>query len=328
MAKIGFTSTIPQEVIFASGNIPLDLNNLFITDKDPVSLIEIAEAKGFPRSSCSWIKGIYGAIVKYGIDTVVGVIEGDCSNTFALMEILSDEGVSIIPFRYPKDGQRSALFEEIGRFCKILKVDWKKVMQTKRELDFIRRKLKIIDRLTYLDRKVCGFENFIYLLSSSDMEGDFKNFYEKINSFLKEAVLRATLTNKIRLVLLGVPPIFSNLHRFVFEKGADFVFNEIPRQFSMPYLTSDLVLQYSMYTYPYHIEKRLKDIEIEITKRKVSGIIHYVQSFCFRQIEDILIKKRFKNLPILTLEGDRPKELDGKERVQVEAFLESIQFKM
>jgi benzoyl-CoA reductase/2-hydroxyglutaryl-CoA dehydratase subunit BcrC/BadD/HgdB len=55
----------------------------------------------------------------------------------------------------------------------------------------------------------------------------------------------------------------------------------------------------------------------------VDGIIHYVQSFCFRQIEDLIVRKRFK-LPILTLEGDRPGPLDARTRIRIEGFVEMI----
>ena len=53
------TSSIPVEVLYAAGRVPVDLNNIFITDKDPSALIAQAEEEGFPRSVCAWIKGIF-----------------------------------------------------------------------------------------------------------------------------------------------------------------------------------------------------------------------------------------------------------------------------
>ena len=44
--KIGFTTTIPVEIVLASGKTPVDLNNIFILDDDAAGLVSEAEAKG------------------------------------------------------------------------------------------------------------------------------------------------------------------------------------------------------------------------------------------------------------------------------------------
>jgi len=49
-----------------------------------------------------------------------------------------------------------------------------------------------------------------------------------------------------------------------------------------------------------------------------------VQSFCFRQMHDRIIRERL-HLPILTLECDRPGPMDGRSRTRIEAFLEMIE---
>jgi benzoyl-CoA reductase/2-hydroxyglutaryl-CoA dehydratase subunit BcrC/BadD/HgdB len=56
----------------------------------------------------------------------------------------------------------------------------------------------------------------------------------------------------------------------------------------------------------------------------VDAVVHYVQSFCFRQIEDLIIRKKLP-LPILTLEGDKPTPLDARTKIRIEAFLEMLQ---
>ena len=60
----------------------------------------------------------------------------------------------------------------------------------------------------------------------------------------------------------------------------------------MPFPMEDLVEQYRKYSYPYGIFYRLEDIEQELKKRQVDGIIHYAQSFCYRQIEDLIVRKK------------------------------------
>lgn len=101
------------------------------------------------------------------------------------------------------------------------------------------------------------------------------------------------------------------------------MFNEVQRQFAMPYEVDDLVEQYRLYTYPYGVFYRLEDIQKEVEKRQLDGIIHYVQSFCFRQIEDMIYRDKL-DLPILTIEGDAPGKVDARTRLRIESFLEML----
>ncbi|MDO8745627.1 MAG: 2-hydroxyacyl-CoA dehydratase, partial [Candidatus Brocadiaceae bacterium] len=67
---IGITSTIPIEIVFAAGYIPIDLNNIFVCDPSSYKMVEDAESSGLPRNTCAWIKGIYSAVMKYRIKKV------------------------------------------------------------------------------------------------------------------------------------------------------------------------------------------------------------------------------------------------------------------
>ena len=108
---------MPVEVILAAGAIPVDLNNLFVSDAEPLSLVSIAEKAGFPLNTCAWIKGIYGATLKYGIQEVICVTGGDCSNTLMLMEVLRHRGVKTIPFAYPAAPDEGQVAATIGRLA-------------------------------------------------------------------------------------------------------------------------------------------------------------------------------------------------------------------
>jgi benzoyl-CoA reductase/2-hydroxyglutaryl-CoA dehydratase subunit BcrC/BadD/HgdB len=101
------------------------------------------------------------------------------------------------------------------------------------------------------------------------------------------------------------------------------VFNEIQRQFSMPPDSDALVDRYLKYTYPYHVAHRLEDIAQEIRRRRLDGVIHYVQAFCFRQIEDIVLRRAI-DTPVLTIEGNRPGRIDLRTKVRIEAFLDML----
>ncbi|WP_243371013.1 2-hydroxyacyl-CoA dehydratase [Geotalea sp. SG265] len=323
MSRVGFTSTIPVEILVAAGKTPVDLNNIFITSERSAQLIEEAEVAGFPRNVCGWIKGIYATVLESGIDEMIAVTEGDCSYTKALMEILSMGGITVVPFAYPMDRNPQTLKAEMEKLMAHFGVDWKEVDRAKARLDAIRRKVAEIDRLTWQENKVAGEENHYFQVCTSDFNSDPATFEQEVDAFLAEAAARPVFGRQIRLAYLGVPPILSELYPFLESLGARVIFNETQRQFSMPYDTADLVEQYRRYTYPYDIFHRITDIELEIARRRIDGIIHYVQSFCFRQIEDMVIRRKL-HLPILTLEGDKPARLDARTRIRLEGFVEML----
>jgi benzoyl-CoA reductase/2-hydroxyglutaryl-CoA dehydratase subunit BcrC/BadD/HgdB len=324
LRRIGFTTTIPLEVLIAAGAVPIDLNNVFITNPASNNLIDDAELAGFPRNVCGWIKGIYGAVEASGITEMIAVTEGDCSYTKALMEVLSLQGVRVYPFAYPASRDAAALRVEIEKLMGHLGVRWDAVRAAKIRLDRIRCKVHEIDRLSWQEDRVSGEENHYFQVCTSDMNGDPDRFEAEVDLFLAKASCRPARRESLRLAYLGVPPIVSGLYGFLEGLSARVVFNETQRQFSMPYGISDLVEQYRAYTYPYDIFHRIEDISREIKARRVDGVIHYVQSFCFRQIEDMVLRKSI-SLPILTLEGDKPSPIDARTKIRVEGFLELLE---
>ncbi|MGA3173889.1 MAG: 2-hydroxyacyl-CoA dehydratase [Syntrophorhabdales bacterium] len=318
----GFTTTIPLEVLFAADVKPCDLNNLFVTHPDPLHYVAIAERDGFPTNMCNWIKGIYGVVKELPFDTVVAVLEGDCSNTRALAEILSYRGVRIVPFSFPYDRQRESLAREIRRFMGEFGADEGRVAAVSAHLQEVRRSLAEIDRMTWEDRLVTGLENNLWQLSASDMEGDYEAYGRKAGAFIQEAKGRAPVGG-IRVGYIGVPPISPELHAFVEASGCHIVYNEVQRQFSLPYFSGDIVDRYLRYTYPYGIFARIADIKEEIGRRSIAGVIHYVQAFCHRMVEDIIIRESLE-VPVITIEGDLPKQLDTRTKTRLEAFIEML----
>ena len=322
--RIGFTTTIPVEVIIAAGLIPIDLNNLFITDNDRDTLINKAEWDGFSTTVCGWIKGIYSTVLKHHIKTVIAVTEGDCSNTHALMETLMEHHVRIIPFGFPYDRDQVVLNAQIKSLCRHFRVSTAQVKKAKQRCDKVRGIVHQIDRLTWRENKVTGKENHLWQVQCSDFNTDPTRFALAAKEFLEQTRKRKPLSEDIRLGFIGVPPIFDDIYEYIEKCGARVVFNETQRQFSMPFRTRSIITQYTRYTYPYDIYGRIRNIKTEIRRRHIDGIIHYVQAFCFRQIQDIVIRKKLAGLPILTLEGDNPGPLDTKSKLRIEAFIETI----
>ena len=264
MHRVGFTTTIPLEVILAAEKVPVDLNNVFITSPRSHQMIEEAEIDGFPRSICGWIKGIYAAVLESGIKEIIAVTEGDCSNTRALMEVLSLKGVETIPFAYPHDRDPESVRYEIEKLMRHFGVGWEAVNLTRERLGRIRRKVREIDRLTWEENLVTGQENHYFQVCTSDMNGDPDRFEAEVDAFLAGVRERKPFNDQLRLAFIGVPPIFDDLYPFLESLGARVVFNETQRQFAMPFDTPDMVEQYRAYTYPYDIFHRLSDILLEL----------------------------------------------------------------
>ncbi len=320
---IGMTSTIPVEIVLAAGYTPIDLNNTFVTSDESEKLLGRAESAGFAHNICAWIKGIYSAVMHHGVKRVIAVTGGDCSNTLALAEVLSRRGIEIIPFDYPLKRDRASLMEQMEKLRETLSAAWPDICDTKRRLDSIRKKLTDLDRLTFHDNVVSGFENHLFLVSSSDFNSDPDLYERELDEFLEKARTREPKKEKVRLGYLGVPPIFSDLFDRVESLGGRVVFNEIQRQFSMPYGCEDLTEQYLKYTYPYDMQGRIEDIQRAVEERRLDGLIHYTQTFCFRQIYDIILRETL-SIPILTIEGDRPGPLDSRTALRIETFIDML----
>ncbi len=322
---VGLTTSIPIEVILAAALVPVDLNNVFITHPRPEALVAAAEAAGFPRTVCAWIKGIYGvAAGPDGPDRIVVVTQGDCSNARALAEVLARQGKSIIPFEYPADRDPVRLEAEIDRLIDLFGTTRAAAAAQKARLDQIRDRLVRLDDLAWRDEKVRGAELHQWLVSASDFNQDPDAFAAGLEDFLTEVKRRPAPGRALKLGFLGVPPIMTDLFDVVEDLGGRVVFHEISRQFAMPPRGGDLVDQYLAFTYPYDVAARVADIARESERRGLAGLIHYTQTFCHRQIEDIVLRDFLSGVPILTLEGDRVGPTDGRTRLRLESFLEML----
>ena len=334
------TTSIPVEAVFAAGCVPVDLNNVFITSANSSTLVAEAEYAGYPRNACGWIKGIYSVAARGDVDAVVAVVEGDCSQTQAMVETLQERGMEIIPFSYPYGRDRDMLRLQIEKLIERLGATWDDTLAWKRRLDEIRRKVRKLDEFTWQRGAISSFENHYYQVSCSDFNRDPDAFEREIDERLE--MLRRALCAKassgsqgdsglgfpnpnpcLRLGYIGVPPIYTDFYEFIESIGVRVVFNEVQRQFAMPNDTDDLVEQYALYTYPYDVFARIADIKREIDRRSIRGLIHYTQSFCFRQIQDLIIRKHV-DVPILTIEGDTPMPLDARTKVRIESFVEML----
>lgn len=325
MKKIGLTTTVPVEILIAAGYTPIDLNNLFITSEDYSRYIDMAERDGFPKSLCAWIKGIYGACIDNNIKEIVGVMEGDCSNTKALIEVLKLKGIKVYPFSFPHSHKKEDVKNEIEKFMSIFNVTLEDVEEVRKKVNPVRQLAKEIDELTYIEGKATGFENHLYQVSLSDLNGDLNSFELQLKEAIEDIKKRKPVKKKLRLGYVGVPPMTGDIYEFVEKFNASFVYNEVQREFAFPRAKFAYTIfdQYYDYTYPYDTEFRIVELKKQIEERKLDGIIHYTQAFCYRAVEDIVLKEKLP-IPILNIEGDKLNFLDARTKLRLEAFLDML----
>jgi benzoyl-CoA reductase/2-hydroxyglutaryl-CoA dehydratase subunit BcrC/BadD/HgdB len=324
--EIGITTTVPVEVLVAAGFRPTDLNNRFISSPRAAERVALAERRGFPRSICAWVKGIYGTVVEEGVRTVLGVAEGDCSLTHALLEVLETEGVRVMRFDFPYDRSEGALDREIARLEAELGVTRAASEEARERLIPLRRKLAEVDEALAGGDLAPGMAERAHgiLLSASDLAGGEPDaLLGRAGSFVAEAKARRGRPAAVRLALAGVPPISSGIFDLVERAGARIVLSEMPREFAMVRASGTLLEQYLAYSYPYDVFHRLRALSAVCRERRANGVIHYVQSFCFRGVHDRLMRERL-GLPVLLVECDRPGVLDARETTRIETFIETL----
>jgi benzoyl-CoA reductase/2-hydroxyglutaryl-CoA dehydratase subunit BcrC/BadD/HgdB len=326
MKRIGITTTVPLEILLAAGYQPVDLNNVFITDSNQERLVGVAEKAGFPLNCCSWIKGIYGVCMEHRIDTVLCVTTGDCSNTIMLMEVLKLRGIKTIPFAFPDKPDAVRMQRSLEELAETLGTTLDAANKVREELKPCRQLAQNFDELTWKEGEVSGYENHLWLVSASDFNRDYNRYQQELEALIEQCRQRKPYpSDYLRIAYIGVPSVYGKgLYNYLESQGARVVLNEIQRQFAMPHPGNSLAEQYAHYTYPYSIYDRLKDITAEIKKRRVDGVIHYVQAFCHRGIGDIIFRDAIK-LPFLTLEGNDDFFLNQHLKTRVEAFIDMLQ---
>ncbi len=325
--RIGLTTTIPVEIIFAAGAVAVDLNNLFVASELSREMVARAEREGFSQNTCAWVKGLYAAAKEFGIHEIVGVVEGDCSQNAALLDIWKSEGFKIYHFSFPASGDKDwhrKFSSEVSNLCKLLGADPVDVLAYKKKLDVIRAKVALIDRQAVSDGNISSAELFEAQLAMTDFDGDIEACSKKISKLEEQYSKRPEQELMLRLGVVGVPTILSDLWDVIDGAGARVVYHEVPHQFSLAQgIGCSLEDAFAGYTYTAGASVRVAEINRQAKTRKLDGLIHYTQSFCHRQLHDIILRRE-ADIPVLTIEADRPGAVDGRTRTRIEAFLEQL----
>jgi len=320
---VGFTSSIPLEILLAAGRQPLDLGRHFLGADAPRELVEEADFAGFPPEAGCLLRGIYGAALQRGVRELVVVTSDEDSGNRALMEVLQLHGTRVFPFHYPFDRSSDSLAHELKKLARHFHASAVDINQVRQRLNKIRRKVHEIDRLCWEDNRVNSTELAHFLGGCSDMRGNPDEFEREIDGFLARARKRQSRKEVLRLALIGTPPLAANLMQTLEELNGRVVYYESPYQGTFPQPGDSLVEQYLNYTTPYDILTRLEDLEQVIETRRIDGVIHSLHAGSCRAVEDVIIRRRL-NRPILTLTGHRPGPVDARTRVCLENFLHAL----
>lgn len=316
------SSTLPVEALYAAGWRVEDLNNRFIAAADPHAYLRAAARDGLPRTFCAWTRGVYAAAVESSPDRVVLVGGGDCTHARVMGERLEADGRPVTHFSFPFLPDEAFLTRETEALCAAFGTTLDAARRVHRDFAPIRAALRELDELTVAGR-VRGFENHVRLISGSDLAGDPERFGDDLERFLRAARRRRPARARLRLGLLGIPPVFPDLHDLLESWGAAVVYNELSYEFSMAEPADGLIDQYLRYTYPYALSLRLERIRREAKRRNLDGFVHYSQAFCFHRTEHEFFAERL-GLPLVLVEGHEPGPVDPRTRTRMQAFLESF----
>ncbi len=325
-SRIGLFSTVPLEILLAAGLRPLDVNNAFVRDPDPRALLDRAEAAGLPRTLCAWTKGLYASTLALGLRRILVVTEGDCSANRAMAELLRDRGVEVVTFRYPlAERSEDGVFAALEVLADRLGTTLAAAEDVRKELAPLRAALDRLDRLTWEEGRIPGAENHRWLVSSSDLGGgDATAFLADLEAAISAGARREPAPQGPRLGLFGVPPALTDLHDAVETAGARVVFNEVASDFAMIPPASGLPEQYRRYAYPYGVEARAERAVREADRRDLDAWLVYDQSFCHHNLELPAVDRLLGDRPRLHLEGDAPGPVAGRDRIRLEAFVQTL----
>lgn len=302
------TALVPPELVFACGAEPFDVNNV------------IPSSKRYPKSKlCAWT-AIWSEMLvnkEIEIDSLIVVAGGDCHNALVDGQKVQRSGIPTHFFFYPFDGNPEYLesqLESLSGFLGGVRYPGKF-----REISKLKKLGKKIDKKR-CNGRISPADAFSILISFSDLCGDLNKLETAISSVREQKI---ELNN--RIALIGVPPIYSDIHEVAQELGLQVVFDELPFEF-IRHSGNDIhstARDYSGYTFARPLDFRFGFLKKELEKRKVGGVIHYTQFACHHMLEDEVLRDEL-DCPVLTIQGDMPGKTPEQVKLRLEAFGEML----
>jgi len=311
MALVGITALVPPEIIYASGNVPLDINN------------NVPKSHHVPKDKlCAWT-AIWRDLALLGeikLDKLVVVAGGDCNNAIVDGEKIEISGIETHYFTYPFDGSVEKMRDEISELISFLGgISNERMIETVRNVKNEARLL--VERQA--DGKINSQDAFRMCVNGSDLEGNPYSYLEKLK------VLENSNTDcDFSVALLGTPPIYSDFHEFLESIGFRVVFDEMPNEFirHSGSTIDEIAGEYAGYTFARNIQYRVKFLIKELKKRNVDGVIHFHQFACHHKLEDPILREILgkEGYPYISIEGDLPSLTPQNTKLRLEAFKERL----
>ncbi len=311
MAIVGITALVPPEIVYASGNIPVDINNF------------VPRSGVVPRDKlCAWT-ALWRDLTLMGqikLDKLVVVAGGDCNNALVDGEKIELSGIDTHYFTYPFDGDPDVMRREIDKLIDFLggEVDetfFQRVSGLKKAAAQVDS-----DRSSGLVKSPDAFE---IMVSGSDLSGSLEGYRKMIDSVIKESV-----ECDFRLALLGTPPIYDGFHGFLDSLSLHIVYDEMPYEFLRMGgdTLKNISESYAGYSFARNITHRIKLLKSELKQRGVDGIIHFHQFACHHKLEDPILREALcaEGYPFITIEADLPSKTPQQTRLRIEAFKERM----
>jgi hypothetical protein len=311
MPIVGITALVPPEVIYATGDTPLDINNF------------VPNSNTAPRDKlCAWtaIWRDLALLGKIKMDKLVVVAGGDCNNAIVDGEKLELSGIQTHFFTYPFDGSQGVMKNEILKLLDFLGGNLDKAFF--KTIGDLKKMAREIDKQR-VKGVVSSSDGFRIEISGSDLAGNTELFRNKIDE-----VASGPVDHDYRVALLGTPPIYGDFHQFLETLGLHVVYDEMPFEFIRHQGDSldGLAKNYKGYTFARNITYRTDLIKKELKNRKVEGVIHFHQFACHHKLEDPILREIIcrEGYPFITIEADLPSKTPQQVMLRMEAFKERL----
>ena len=121
------------------------------------------------------------------------------------MEVLETKGVNIIPFSFPESPGKADVRQALERLSATLGTNLTAAEKIREKLSPTRHHLEKLDEATWQDGTVSGFENHLWLVTSSDFNQDLTEYQRQLDALLASGETRLLFQEGDAAVLQILP---------------------------------------------------------------------------------------------------------------------------
>jgi hypothetical protein len=276
--KRGILPLVPVEFFGPANQDSINLWKTFFLAKPDERAVWISALKPEERDLPCWPACLLGLVREKALEELWYPEPPVLQQMKKPLEILKQEGVKIIPFKYPPmrniDFLRNSICKAISHIGMTQdelesRVDaWATLRATVKRLDGIQTRSLALSSRQYIEA--------LHSVPDPSMS---------LPALNKETELKVALHYKglgqdhhIRIGILGIPPFENSFYEVLDDAGALVVYEELGLEgFPLGHF-SDLALLYNQLSLPYGIKVRRDKLEKEKTERSVDAFIYCTHS--------------------------------------------------